>query len=83
LAQEIVRNTDRLELKYAWIGLDSEFGRSLEFLESLQAQGKIFVADVPSDRHIYLQNPAPYLPPQHGPGRKRVRHLSKSKAKAV
>jgi SRSO17 transposase len=82
LAMEIVENTDRLGLKYGWIGVDTEFGRSLEFLEKLDAQGKIFVADVPADRHIYLQDPAPYLPPQ-GRGRKRVRHHSKSKAVEV
>jgi SRSO17 transposase len=82
LAQEIVQNTDRLGLKYSWIGMDSEFGRSLELLEALDAKGKTFVADVPSDRHIYLKDPAPYLPPQ-GPGRKRIRHQSKSKAVEV
>jgi SRSO17 transposase len=79
LAQEIVDNTDRLGLKYGWIGVDSEFGRSLEFLKSLDAQGKIFVADIPANRHIYLKDPAPYLPPQ-GRGRKRVRHESKANA---
>lgn len=82
LAQEIVANCDRLGLKYGWIGVDSEFGRSLEFLEALNAQGKIFVADVPSDRRIYLEDPDPHLPPQ-GRGRKRVRHHSKSEAVEV
>jgi SRSO17 transposase len=84
LALDIVENADRLGLSYGWIGVDSEFGRSLEFLEKLDAQGKTFVADVPSDRHIYLDDPAPYLPPHGaGPGRKPVRHHSKSKAVEV
>jgi SRSO17 transposase len=82
MALEIVENTDRLGLTYGWIGVDSEFGRSLEFLEKLDAQGKTFVADVPSDRHIYPMDPAPYLPPQRR-GRKRVRYQSKSKAVEV
>jgi SRSO17 transposase len=82
LALQIVHDTDALALKYDWVGVDSEFGRSLEFLEALETQRKIFVADVPSDRHIYPKDPAPYLPPQ-GRGRKRVRHQSKSKAVEV
>jgi SRSO17 transposase len=84
LALEIVENADRLGLKCGWIGVDSEFGRSLEFLEKLDADGKTFVADVPSNRHIYLEDPAPYLPPQKpGRGRRRVRHHSKFKAVEV
>lgn len=82
LAMEIVENADSLGLKYGWIGVDSEFGRSLVFLEALDAKGKTFIADVPSDRHIYLRDPAPYLPPQ-GLGRKRVRYHSESKAVEV
>lgn len=82
LAQDIVRHADELGLAYEWVGMDSEFGHSLEFLASLQADAKIFIADVHANRHIYLVDPDPYLPPQ-GRGRKRVRYHSRAKAVEV
>jgi SRSO17 transposase len=57
-------------------------GNSLEFLQSLPDQGEIFVADVHSDRHIYLSDPAPYLPPQDR-GRPRIRHVSDARPMEV
>jgi hypothetical protein len=60
------------ELQFA---TDRLYGNSLELLESLQGQGELFLADVHSDRHIYLTDPAPYLPPQ-GLGRPRVHYHS-------
>ena len=75
LAQEIVRHARRTGVRFDWVGVDGGYGNSLGFLESLQAQGETFVADIHSDRHIYLTDPAPYLPPQ-GPGRPRVRYHS-------
>jgi SRSO17 transposase len=42
----------------------------------VQAQGEVFVADIHSDRNIYLKDPAPYLPAQQGAGRRWVRYQS-------
>jgi SRSO17 transposase len=75
LAQEIVRHARQTGVRFEWVGMDGLYGNSLELLESLQGQGEIFLADVHSDRHIYLTDPAPYLPPQ-GFGRPRVRYHS-------
>jgi hypothetical protein len=58
-----------------WTGMYGNSLELLESLESLQGQGEIFLADVHSDRHIYLTDPAPYLPPP-GLGRPRVRYHS-------
>jgi hypothetical protein len=44
--------------------MDGMYGQSLELLESLHSQGETFLAEIHSDRHIYLTDPAPYLPPQ-------------------
>ena len=79
LAQEIIRNARRLGVRFEWVGVEGGYGNSLEFLRSLEAQGETFVADIHSDRHIYLTDPAPYLPPQDG-GRPRVRHHSNAQA---
>jgi SRSO17 transposase len=46
-------------------------------LESLHSQGETFIADIHSDQHIYLTDPAPYLPHQiPGEGRPRLRYHS-------
>ena len=75
LAQEIIRHARRSGVRFEWVGMDGAYGNSLELLESLHSQGETFIADVHSDRHIYLTDPAPYLPPQ-GFGRPRVRYHS-------
>src|SRR6266404_3497985 len=77
LAQEIIRHARQTGVRFEWVGMDGLYGNSLELLESLQAQGETFLAEIHSDQHIYLTDPAPYLPPQEsGPGRPRVRYHS-------
>ena len=71
LAEEIVRHARAIGVRFEWVGMDGGYGQSLGLLESLHAQGEVFVADIHSDRHIYLQDPAPHLPQQKsGFGRK-------------
>ena len=82
LAQEIVVHARRSGVRFDWVGVDGGYGNSLEFLQSLQEQGETFVADIHSDRHIYLTDPAPYLPSQ-GSGRPRIRHVSDARAVEV
>jgi SRSO17 transposase len=75
LALQIVQHARETGIRFEWVGVDGGYGQSLEFLQSLDARGETFLAEIHSDRHIYLTDPAPYLPPQ-GPGRARVRHHS-------
>jgi len=75
IAAEIVRDARKNGLQFEWVGADALYGHALHFLESVQAMGEVFLADIHSDRHIYLKDPAPYLPPQ-GRGRMRVRYHS-------
>jgi SRSO17 transposase len=84
LAQEIVRHARQSGLRFEWVGMDGLYGQSLELLESLQAQGETFLAEIHSDRQIYLTDPAPYLPRQEpGRGRPRVRYHSDARAVEV
>jgi len=84
LAQQIVRHARQSGVHFEWVGMDGLYGQSLELLESLQAQGETFLAEIHSDRHIYLTDPAPYLPPQEsGPGRPRVRYHSDAQSVEV
>jgi SRSO17 transposase len=77
LAQQIIVDARHNAVRFDWIGVDGGYGNSLEFLQFLQERDEIFVADIHSNRHIYLTDPAPYLPPQET-GRPRERHLSKA-----
>ena len=75
LAQEIIRHARQSGAHFEWVRMDGLYGNSLQLLKSLQAQGETFPAEIHSDQHIYLTDPAPYLPPQ-GLGRPRVRYHS-------
>jgi SRSO17 transposase len=79
IAVEMVTHARELGLQFEWVGADAGYGHSLEFLEKLQAMGEMFLADIHSNRHIYLRDPKPYLPPQ-GRGRKRIKYHSDAKA---
>ncbi len=71
LAEDIVRHARAIGVRFEWVGMDGGYGQSLGLLESLHAQGEVFVADIHSDRHVYLHDPAPQLPQQKpGSGRK-------------
>ena len=80
LALQIVRQARQNGVRFEWVGMDGAYGQSLVLLEALQAQGETFLAEIHSDRHIYLHDPAPYLPAQDGPGRPRSRYHSKKNA---
>lgn len=82
LALQIVRQARQNGVRFEWVGMDGAYGQSLVLLEALQAQGETFLAEIHSDRHIYLNDPAPYLPKQ-GTGRPRSRYHSKKNAVEV
>jgi SRSO17 transposase len=52
-----------------WIGLDSFFGRDIDFLESLPDY-VYFFANIPCDTQVWLEKPECEVPPYSGRGRK-------------
>lgn len=70
LAQEIIRHARHTGLRFEWIGMDGLYGQSLALLQTLQEQGEVFMADIHADRHIYLNDPKPFLPDAKGHGHK-------------
>lgn len=57
LALELIEEADHNGAQYAWIGVDAEFGMQPWFLRHLDDAGKTFMAEVPSNQVIYLENP--------------------------
>ena len=56
LALELIEDADHQGLRYAWVGLDAEFGTP-SFLFKLAEMKKEFMVDVRVNTRIYLQNP--------------------------
>jgi SRSO17 transposase len=76
LALQIVHHARDSGVRFEWVGVDGGYGHSFALLQALEDQGEVFVADIHSDRQIYSENPALYLPTQQGPGRKYVNYQS-------
>jgi SRSO17 transposase len=76
LALQIVHHARDSGVRFEWVGVDGGYGHSFALLQTLEDQGEVFVADIHSDRQIYSENPALYLPTQQGPGRKYVNYQS-------
>ncbi len=80
LAQEMVRHARRNGLQFEWVGMDGLYGQSLSLLQSLDRQGEVFMADIHADRHIYLEDPKPFLPAAKANGRKPTHFHSRASA---
>ena len=77
LAMEIVEQARVNGVRFEWVGMDAVYGSSFKLLQELDLKGETFVADVRKDRHVYLKDPAPYIPASEpGKGRPRRRLCS-------
>jgi SRSO17 transposase len=77
LARASIRHSRELGIDFAWVGVDGGYGKEPQFLSNLDDDGELFVADVHKDQPIYLEDPAPYLPPRKsGKGRAPSRYVT-------
>jgi SRSO17 transposase len=77
LARASIRHSRELGIDFAWVGIDGGYGKEPQFLCNLDDDGEQFVADVHKDQPIYLEDPAPYLPPRKsGKGRAPSRYVT-------
>ncbi len=77
LALELVEQADRNGLRYGWIGMDGEFGKSPWLMAELNRMGKTFLIDIPKSKHVYLRHPQ--LRARHKKHRQKMSTLPKSK----
>lgn len=75
IALEIVRHARKLGVRFAWVGADGLYGNDAKLLRSLEDDGEIFMVDVHKDQRVYLEDPAPTVPPtpKGQRGRKKTR----------
>jgi len=69
LAHEMVRNARARRIRFTWLGFDGGYGKEPAFLNALEDDGEVFMADVHKDQSIYLDDPAPHVPEKKGRGR--------------
>ena len=70
LGLDIVRNARKNHLRLGWVGADAGYGKGPAFCYALDKMGEIFMVDVHTDFHVYLEAPRHHLPEKTG---KRVR----------
>jgi len=69
LVHEMVRNARARRIRFTWLGFDGGYGKEPAFLNALEDDGEVFMADVHKDQSIYLEDPAPHVPEKKGRGR--------------
>ena len=64
LSLDIVHHARALGVRFAWIGVDGGYGKDPQLLRTLDDESEQFVADVHKSQVIYLEDPAPFIPPR-------------------
>jgi SRSO17 transposase len=59
LARELIEEAESFGVRYARIGMDSFYGRETGLLCWIEDRGGEFYADIPSNSHVWLKQPAP------------------------
>ncbi len=60
LARELIESARANGITYEWIGFDAAYGRDRDFLIEIDRAGEVFMADIPGDMYVYLEDPEPY-----------------------
>jgi SRSO17 transposase len=63
LALQLVIEARVNGVQFEWIGADSFYGKDPAFLRTLDQMHETFMVDVHKSQHIYLEDPAPRVPP--------------------
>ena len=69
LGLEMIRRAKANGLPFEVVGCDSLYGRDGQFRADLDALGVIYMADIPADTHVYLEEPLVGVP-ETPPGKK-------------
>jgi SRSO17 transposase len=56
---------DRKVIPFRWIACDETYGKNPSFLDGIAALGKLYLAEVPADTHVWVRTPTVQQP---GPG---------------
>jgi SRSO17 transposase len=62
IALDMVANSRRLGLRFAWVGADAGYGKEPQFIRHLDDAGERFVVDVHATQRLFLNDPMPHVP---------------------
>jgi len=79
LAWEMISHAKKKKIPFAWIGMDSLYGRNSWLRNKIDAQGLIYIADIPNNLGVWLQKPKTGVPPR----KKGVRGRSPTREKVI
>jgi len=66
LALDIIDQAKGEEIEFNWVGGDGLYGHTYELRKGLDERGLLFVLDIHKDTHVFLSEPAIFLPERQG-----------------
>ncbi len=66
LGWEMLLNARKGDLPFAWVGMDCFYGQQPWFLDRLDGENFLYIADIPSDTRIWLERPKGEVPKRKG-----------------
>lgn len=84
LAFEMVVRARQNGVRFNWVNADGGYGKEPSFLRRLEDHGEVFVVEVHSNQHIYVEDPDPRVPEPKTPyGTKPTRLQAQSSSQRV
>jgi len=74
LGLEMLLKARERGVPFAWVGMDCFYGQQPWFLDSLESEDFLYIADIPSDTRVWLEAPKVEIPKRKG---KRGRHSAR------
>jgi SRSO17 transposase len=59
-------NARKGNLPFAWVGMDSFYGQQPWFLDKLDGENFLYIADIPNDTRVWLERPKVEVPKRKG-----------------
>lgn len=59
----------RANIPFGWVGMDSFYGEQPWLRDRLDAEGLVYIADIPSDERVWLDSPKTGVPERKSRGR--------------
>jgi SRSO17 transposase len=63
---EMLLNARKGNLPFAWVGMDSFYGQQPWFLDKLDGENFLYIADIPNDTRVWLEHPKVEVPKRKG-----------------
>jgi SRSO17 transposase len=67
LGLEMILTARQRDLPFDFVGMDAHYGEQPWLLSRLEAEGVIYMADIPSTTRVYVEAPTVGVPPRKGP----------------